>query len=111
MTGQPQQGLPTCMDIDAECNNEPCLFSHDRKCTFHCRQWKHIGLTSDHPYQSERDKVLDNLDRLAGWINFQLENNHSNNAPGKASRKTYRKVLKQIIALKELRQKAGEHEA
>lgn len=35
--------LPTCLDINAECDNEPCEFSHDRKCTFHCRQWKHIS--------------------------------------------------------------------
>jgi len=47
--------LPTCLDIEAECNNEPCIFSHDHKCTFHCRQWKHIDPSSA---PAERDKVL-----------------------------------------------------
>lgn len=34
--------LPTCLDIESECNNEPCQFCYDHKCTFHCRQWKHV---------------------------------------------------------------------
>jgi len=48
--------LPTCLDIEAECNNEPCIFSHDHKCTFHCRQWRHIDPS---PTPTEREKVLE----------------------------------------------------
>ena len=38
--------LPTCSDINSECDNEPCMFEHDHKCTFYCRQWKHIDTTN-----------------------------------------------------------------
>jgi len=49
--------LPTCLDINAECDNEPCMFHHDHKCTFHCRQWRHVN--TGYQNQSEREKVLD----------------------------------------------------
>jgi len=64
--------LPTCLDINAECDNEPCMFHHDHKCTFHCRQWRHVN--TGYQNQSERDKVLDeifpkNPDVLhTGWV-------------------------------------------
>jgi len=45
--------LPTCLDINAECDNEPCMFHHDHKCTFHCRQWRHVN--TGYQNQSERD--------------------------------------------------------
>ena len=44
--------LPTCLDINAECDNEPCMFHHDHKCTFHCRQWRHVN--TGYQNQSER---------------------------------------------------------
>ena len=49
-----------------------------------------------HPQQ---DDHIDDLDRLAGWIRFQIENRQAHNAFCKESRRTYRKVLKQIDAL------------
>ena len=49
-----------------------------------------------HPQQ---DDHIDDLDRLAGWIRFQIENRQAHNAFCKESRRTYRKVLKQIDAV------------
>ena len=54
------------------------------------------GAMTPHPQQ---DDHIDDLDRLAGWIRFQIENRQAHNAFCKESRRTYRKVLKQIDAL------------
>jgi hypothetical protein len=50
--------LPTFLDINAECDNEPCLFSHDHKCTFHCRQWRHVNTG----YQNQSGRDLSEVD-------------------------------------------------
>jgi hypothetical protein len=47
--------LPTCLDINAGCDNEPCEFCHDHKCTFHCSQWKY------NPSGYQQPVVLDEL--------------------------------------------------
>ena len=60
--------LPTCLDINAECDNEPCLFCNDHKCTFHCRQWRHVN--TGYQNQSERDMVLELCDKEQKKLTF-----------------------------------------
>ena len=65
--------------------------------------------TPQHPQRCEKNHTIveevdmystaSDLDRVEGWINFQIENSRSNFS-GKATRKAYRKVLNFIDSLK-----------
>jgi len=95
--------LPTCLDINAECDNEPCVFHHDHKCTFHCRQWRHVN--TGYQNQSERDKVLEKIEKAHGCLITEIIH-------ARAEDREYQRIKKAadiLLGLKlELRQKAGE---